>query len=346
MIFCGDTVFPYSYSEGNLSVCSSDFWCKKKIVNLECSLNFAVGEKRTRGIALKSDKSIVKFFDEAGIQCVSVANNHMFDYEIDLDAQIEYFHKNNIALVGAGRNVVEAASPYYCKDENLLVLSFGWDVIGCKYAGANIPGVNPYEYDWVVKQVHTYRRQYKSSTVVTIFHWNYELEQYPQPADREFALHLIDVGVDAIVGHHSHLVQGFEIYKDKPIFYGLGNFYFPNTNYSGYDVDLPSSTSRGLCVDIANNHCKAYITKLSRNKVLSVLEEGGPDELEALVTISNFQGLTQNEYIDFFKANRKKKKLLPIYKSYKNVFTNSVFDKFVKGRQYPVDLIGKLRGYR
>jgi len=43
---------------------------------------------------------------------------------------------------------------------------------------------------------------------------------------REFAHKLIDRGVDTIIGAHPHVVQGIEVYKEKPIFYSLGNFIF------------------------------------------------------------------------------------------------------------------------
>src|SRR5690606_31988145 len=77
-------------------------------------------------------------------------------------------------------------------------------------------------------------------------------EQYPQPLHRKLAKELIDIGADAIIGHHSHIIQGIELYQGKPIIYGLGNFYLPKFTYNGYYLDFPSSANLGLAVDISN----------------------------------------------------------------------------------------------
>jgi len=57
------------------------------------------------------------------------------------------------------------------------------------------------------------------------------LEEYPLEKDIEFAKHLIDSGADLIMGHHPHVLQGIEFYKNKPIIYSLGNFIFNSRGY-------------------------------------------------------------------------------------------------------------------
>ena len=59
----------------------------------------------------------------------------------------------------------------------------------------------------------------------------------PLPEWRQRYKDLIDLGADVIIGHHPHIVQGWEIYKEKPIFYSLGNFYFDSFNgESGFSI--------------------------------------------------------------------------------------------------------------
>ena len=86
--------------------------------------------------------------------------------------------------------------------------------------------------------------------MICVFHWDYDFELYPHPAHRQLAFELIDLGVDAIIGHHPHIVQGYEIYKNKPIFYSLGNFYFPDAKYSGYEMKYNENAKNGLCIDL------------------------------------------------------------------------------------------------
>jgi poly-gamma-glutamate capsule biosynthesis protein CapA/YwtB (metallophosphatase superfamily) len=62
-------------------------------------------------------------------------------------------------------------------------------------------------------------------------HWGNEYEDIPLQSQRDRARRIIDAGADAIIGHHPHIPQGIEIYKQRPILYSLGNllngFYEP-----------------------------------------------------------------------------------------------------------------------
>ena len=62
--------------------------------------------------------------------------------------------------------------------------------------------------------------------VVVTFHWGVPYERYPLPEDRTKARYAIECGADLVVGHHPHVVQPYEVYRDRPIFYSLGNFAF------------------------------------------------------------------------------------------------------------------------
>jgi poly-gamma-glutamate synthesis protein (capsule biosynthesis protein) len=73
-----------------------------------------------------------------------------------------------------------------------------------------------------------------SDIVIVQMHWGVEYEHKFNPTQQRLAHELIDAGADMIIGHHPHVVQGMEVYKNKPIFYSLGNFIFdqyfsPNT---------------------------------------------------------------------------------------------------------------------
>lgn len=61
---------------------------------------------------------------------------------------------------------------------------------------------------------------------VVYVHWGNEFINYPSSQQKRFAHWLIDVGFDLVVGMHPHILQGFEEYRGKYIFYSLGNFVF------------------------------------------------------------------------------------------------------------------------
>ncbi len=64
--------------------------------------------------------------------------------------------------------------------------------------------------------------------IIALLHWGKEYTFHPKPAQRALARHLIDSGASLIVGSHPHTVQGKEMYKNKHIYYSLGNTYFPD----------------------------------------------------------------------------------------------------------------------
>jgi hypothetical protein len=72
-------------------------------------------------------------------------------------------------------------------------------------------------------------REHADRIVVT-FHWGVPYEREPSPEDRAKAHFAVDCGADAVVGHHPHIVQPFEIYRGCPIFYSVGNFAFGSGN--------------------------------------------------------------------------------------------------------------------
>lgn len=64
--------------------------------------------------------------------------------------------------------------------------------------------------------------------VIVVLHWGDVHTHCPRPDQVLFARSLIDAGADLVVGSHSHTVQGYECYRNKYIFYSLGNFFFPD----------------------------------------------------------------------------------------------------------------------
>jgi hypothetical protein len=66
--------------------------------------------------------------------------------------------------------------------------------------------------------------------VVVTFHWGVPYEREPSTEDRAKAHFAVDCGADAVVGHHPHIIQPFEIYRGRPIFYSVGNFAFGSGN--------------------------------------------------------------------------------------------------------------------
>ncbi len=346
MIFCGDTVFPNSYSNKCLSDTDKIFLEKQKIVNLESLIKLENMKKTAQGISLSSSKEIISLLKGLNVLSCTQANNHITDFDTSINKQKEFLQSNGIASFGAADTLKEASLPTFYSENSIEygVLAFGWEVISCKGATENSKGVNPLRYDNVIKQVKSFFKKYYGVKLICIFHWDYEFELYPQPAHRQLAFELIDIGVSAIIGHHPHIVQGFEVYRNKPIFYSLGNFYFPDANYSGYKMSYSEEAKNGLCVELMDdvNDTILYWTYLADNERLLITKKENLFESQKLKKLSAFSGMEHEEYIQWFQQYRKKSKGLPIYKTINSKVETFVNDKFVALRQVFIDFLVRI----
>ncbi|MFW6311774.1 MAG: CapA family protein [Nanoarchaeota archaeon] len=342
MIFCGDFVYPSGNLNADFSTLDKSFLNKPKALNFEAAIDSAIKSKKTRGIALKSTMEVIEILEKLNVKCTSHANNHTFDFKLDIKGYKQILLNNNILPMGFGENIEEASRPFVFDEEKIVILSFGWKGIGCKYARKNNPGVNPYKYSWVESQVKFWKNQYPNYKLILFIHWNYELEKYPQPADREFSRYMVKNGVDAIFGHHPHIIQGYEFINGKPIFYSLGNFYLPQIQYGNKSVSYPKEALKGVCCEyVSGNNVNVYLIRQDREgRHLEILDYDKPDKIKELTSVSGFQGLSKEEYFHFFKKNRlHKRKFLPIYKDYTKTLTNKFYDGLILVRQYLIDTV-------
>ena len=347
MIFCGDTIFPGHYAPSIVEECDKEFVTKPKIVNLESLIALQKMKKTSPGIGLVSSTDTISFLEAMQVKGCVLANNHVTDFDLSIEEQKSFLRKHGIESCGAGDDIFQASKPcFYGEDEaETGVLAFGWETISCVAATAQKKGVNPLRYDHIVDSVGDFFRQNPKKRLVVVFHWDYEYERYPQPAHRKLAFELIEMGVDAIIGHHPHIVQGAEVYKERPIFYSLGNFYFPAGVHSGFKVVPPKVAYDGLCVEIAADarKCILYWTRLLENGRLVLLNKEKFLESDKIASLTPFAGMPHGEYIDWFKRHRHKKKLLPVYKDPHSRFETRFNDTWVSTRQNLIDFMVRLK---
>lgn len=145
---------------------------------------------------------------------------------------------------------------------------------------------------------------------VLFVHWGNEYINHPSTAQKQFAHWLVDIGVDLIIGMHSHVLQGFEDYHDSRIYYSLGNFVF----------DMPSEACRygaivGLDFDSKGvpffSESHVYINKKGYPSIVDSLQVpkqyGFPFLNECLAQESNSEPYHQEAlrgYRVYRKANR------------------------------------------
>ena len=179
----------------------------------------------------------------AGFTAVTMANNHILDYSTDgLNKSIECCKSIGLDVVGVGKNLKEAERILYVykAGKKLAIInccehefSIATDTTG----GAN--PLNPIRQYYCIQEAKKH-----ADFVLVIVHGGNEHYQLPSPRMQDTYRFFVDAGADAIVNHHQHCYSGYEVYNEKPIFYGLGNFCFdkegtPSKMWSeGYMVEI------------------------------------------------------------------------------------------------------------
>ncbi|RMF23107.1 MAG: CapA family protein, partial [Cyanobacteria bacterium J083] len=184
----------------------------------------------------------------AKIDCCSLANNHVLDWGYSgLLETIATLEKVQITPVGAGLNRQLAQMPAIQEIKGkgrIIIFAGGTTTSGIPLnwaAGKNKPGVNllPNLSQKTVQQIKQQVKQIKQAGDVVVFsihwggNWGYEIP----PEHIRFAHQLIEqAGIDLIHGHSSHHVQGIEIYRDRLILYGCGDFLNDYEGIGGYEA--------------------------------------------------------------------------------------------------------------
>jgi poly-gamma-glutamate synthesis protein (capsule biosynthesis protein) len=162
----------------------------------------------------------------------------------------DFLSNINIPYCGIRRDTNDDILPLILEENNItiLILNFGWEVIQCKIV--NRDGVvNQLTKENALTLLTKNRKYYPNAKIIFFMHWCYELEFHPQPRHRELAKMLIDNGADGIIGCHPHRIGGFEIYKNKPIIYSLGNWMFKQNYYKQGTLKFPDFCKKELAFE-------------------------------------------------------------------------------------------------
>ncbi|MEO8469438.1 MAG: CapA family protein [Chloroflexota bacterium] len=179
------------------------------------------------GTVFSADPALIEGLANAGIDFVSLANNHIRDAGAKGILQtMANLDKWGIAHAGAGANLAAARKPALLKAGGVTVAVLGYDTIaGGYFATASRAGSAPMTAANVKADVAAARAA--GAGVVIVFpHWGTEYDPTPFAGQRKLAQAAIDASADMVIGNHAHWAAGMEIYNGKPIWYALGNFVF------------------------------------------------------------------------------------------------------------------------
>jgi poly-gamma-glutamate synthesis protein (capsule biosynthesis protein) len=172
----------------------------------------------------------IKALHDAGVNVVTLANNHTVDFgEEGYANTVAELKKNGIAFVGHPTRM----------NENL---TFEKSIRGreVRFVGLN-DTYAPVDIDKTAELIRGLKKD--GAFVIVAMHWGEEYRTISNERQQSLGHALIDAGADVVVGHHPHVVEEVEMYQGKPIFYSLGNFIF--------DQYFSEETQQGLAIKIA-----------------------------------------------------------------------------------------------
>jgi hypothetical protein len=211
-------------------------------VNLEAPFTDEVKKRTKAGSNLKVPEQGANLLKKLNVYGVSLANNHIFDYgEKGVHDTLKVLNNKSLKHWGVGCNKKNACEPFIvdCNRINIAIVSFA-----------------EHEFNWIsdfewctsmlepAANVLQIRQLMQIVDHVIVFtHLGPENCNYPSPRQVALFRNFIDAGASAVLNSHSHSIMGMEIYKNKPIYYSLGNFFFPNKDmrkdwYNGLLVKL------------------------------------------------------------------------------------------------------------
>jgi len=236
----------------------------------------------TRGEALpgkaytfRADPSRAELLHVFGTDIVSLANNHVYDFGPDalLDT-MDALKKEEIPYVGAGANIEEASKPYYfvCNGRKIAIVAATQIERSLNYtkeATEHEPGVlKTLQADKFVKVIQKAKKN--SDIVIAVVHWGTEGDSHYGRDQYDLAQEFVKAGADAIIGGHTHCLQGFDMMEGVPVLYSLGNFWFSSstldTGLAEVTIDQNGELTLGFVPCIQKNLRTDLVTEESERQ--------------------------------------------------------------------------------
>src|SRR5229473_8417704 len=206
--------------------------------------------RQQRNFSYRVEVSLASSLSRAGINVVTLANNHLMDCgRSGVLETLDALSNAKVLALGAGTNERAAHAPVIRQAGGMRIGLLGYYWNRRTAATADRPGSAMDPPEALQADIRGLREH--ADRIVVTFHWGVPYEREPSTEDRAKAHFAVDCGADAVVGHHPHIIQPFEIYRGRPIFYSVGNFAFGsgNSRAEGLLVGLRFENTRTI-VDV------------------------------------------------------------------------------------------------
>ena len=199
------------------------------ITNLECPFTLSNDAFDKPGALFKANPIAIRLLKQARVNVACMANNHILDYhEKGILDTLDICTQNGIDCLGLV-SLPDGRKHWLVKEVNGKRIGF---LNYCEHEfSVREPGLlGACGYDAVDAFYHIKELRPQVDYLILIYHGGNEFYPLPNPQVKKDFHYLADLGADAVIGHHTHVYSGYEIYKGKPLVYSLGNFFFPSSD--------------------------------------------------------------------------------------------------------------------
>ncbi len=263
-----------------------------RIVNLEGPLCENETPVWKSGTVLKGEVEHVHGLTRVPFEVVTLGNNHVFDHGVEaFEKTLELLRDKGIQTVGAGMTSGDAKKPLVLDVNGIRIALISFSEGEDLTASDGGPGVFGWEVEEVVDTINAIKTT--TDIIVIICHCGVEYIPFPPPYVANAFQRIVDAGAHLVIGHHPHVPQGVQIYKNSPICYSLGNFvFYQHTDllYRKQGFLVKAGLAKGAVVNLE------LIPYVIQDQGLRLLEDGERKEflgrLEMVSTpLENFKGI-------------------------------------------------------
>ena len=219
------------------------------IIDLECPLTVANDGILKTGPHIKAHPETAVILNHLNCKLVATANNHFKDYGWKgMQETYETLTQNKISWFGSGANIKEASKTFYWKKDETTIAFINVTENEWTTTHDATPGCNPIDLATVFYKIREAKKN--ADFVVIIAHGGHEHYELPSPRMKKWYRFFVDAGANAVIAHHTHIISGYEIYNEAPIFYSLGNFCFDWNNLR----NKPWNKGMMVCLSFEKNN--------------------------------------------------------------------------------------------
>lgn len=214
------------------------------LANLECPITDSnTAANKASRFVFKADKDNAKALKTAGFELLNLANNHTMDYKYEgLEDTMSALSELDLSYFGAGQSSLDDMAYIYEKD-GIRIGFLAYSLFppeGFVYNGSK--STVSYMSETQLDKMKAELDNLDADVKIVYFHWGVEFEPYVSEIQKKAGRLAVDYGADFVVGTHPHVIQPKEVYKDKYIYYSLGNCIF--------DKQIPKGTDKGLLLKL------------------------------------------------------------------------------------------------